>query len=99
MVAKGSYLFSSVAEDVQEYLVDGVMSLYKGCKTAASVAVSFPLKAGVRQGSALSPFLFIMLMDILTEDARDGSLMELFYADHLALCEEPLNEIMDKYGR
>ena len=81
-----------MAEDVQEYLVDGVMSLYKGCKAAASVAVSFPLKA-------LSPFLFIMLMDILTEDARDGSLMELFYADHLALCEEPLNEIMDKYGR
>ena len=35
----------------------------------------------------------------MTEDVRDGSLMELLYADDLVLCEELLNEIMDKYGR
>ena len=38
-------------------------------------------------------------MDVLTEDVRDGSLMELLYADDLVLCEEPLNEVMDKYWR
>ena len=25
--------------------------------------------------------------------------MELLYADDLVLCEEPLHEVMDKYGR
>ena len=57
------------------------------------------MKVVVHQGSALSPFLFIMVMDVLTEYVRDGSLMELFYADDLVLCGESLNEVMDKYGR
>ena len=57
------------------------MSLYEGCKTVVSVhgelSSSFSVKAGVHQESALSPLLFIKVMDGLTEDARDGSLMEL----------------------
>ena len=79
------------------------MSLYKGCKTAVSVdrelSSSFSVKVGVHQGSALSPFLFIMVMDVLTEDVRNGSLMELLYADDLVLGGESLNKVMDKYGR
>ena len=47
---------------------------------------------------ALSPPLFIMVMDVLIEDARDGSLMEL-YADDLVLSGESLNEVLGKYGR
>ena len=74
------------------------MSLYKGCKTAVSVdgelSSSFSVKVGVHQGSALSP----LLMNVLTEDARDGSLIELLYTDDLVLCEESLNEVMGKYG-
>ena len=65
------------------------MSLCKGCKTAASVdgelSSSFSVKVGDHQGSALSPLLFIMVMNVLTEDVRDGSLMELLYADDLVL--------------
>ena len=38
-------------------------------------------------------------MNVLTEDVRDGSLMELFYAGNLVLCGESLNEVMGKYGR
>ena len=86
-----------------EYLVNGAMSLYKGCKTAVSVdgelSSSFSVKVGVHQESALSPPLFIMVMDVLTEDVRDGSLMELLYADDLVLRGESLSEVMGKYGR
>ena len=59
---------------------------------------SFCVKVGVYQGSALSPLLFIMVMDVLTEDVRDGSLMELLYANDLVLCGESLNEILVKFG-
>ena len=79
------------------------MSLYKDCKTAVSddgkLSSSFSVKVGVHQGSSLSPLLFIIVMDILTEDVIDGSLMELLYADDLVLCGESLNEVMDKCGR
>ena len=84
-------------------MVNGVISLYKGCKTAVSVdgelSISFSVKVGVHQGSDLSPFLFIMVMDVLTNDVRDGSLMELLHADDLVLCRKSLNEVMDKYER
>ena len=80
---------------VPEYLVNGVMSLYKGRKTDASVdgelSSSFSLKVGVHQGSGLSPFLFCIVIDALTEDVRDSSLMEFLYADDL--------EGKDKYGK
>ena len=88
---------------VPEYLVNGVMSLYKGCKTAIAVdgelSSSFSVKIGVHQGSALSSLLFIMVMDVLTEDVRDGSLMELLHANDLVLCGESLNEVVDKSWR
>ena len=40
-----------------------------------------------------------MILDVLAEDVRDGSLMELLYADNLVLCGESLNEVMDRYGK
>ena len=72
------------------------MSLYKSCKTAVSVDGELSSSFSVK---TLSPFLFIMVMDVVTEDVRDGSLMELLYADDLVLCGESLNLVMDKDGR
>ena len=92
--------FALRRKGVLEYLV---MSLYKGCKTAVSVdgelSSSFSVNVGVNQGSALSPLLFIVVMDVLTEAVRDGSLMELLYADDLVSCGVSLSEVMDMYGR
>ena len=75
---------------VLEYLVNGVTSIYKDCKTTVSVdgelSSSFYVKVGVQQGSALSPLLFLMVVNVLTEDVRNGSLMELLYPDGLVFC-------------
>ena len=57
--------FALRRKGVPKYLVNGIMCLYKGCKTAASVdgelPRSFSEKIGVYQRSALSPLLFIMV--------------------------------------
>ena len=37
------------------------------------------MKVGVHQGFALSPLLFIMVKDVVTEDMRDGLFMELLH--------------------
>ena len=85
---------------VPEDLVNGIMSLYKSCKTAVSVdeelSSSFSVDVGVHQGSALTPLLFIMVMDGLPEYIRDGSLMGFLCTDNLVLCGESLNEVMEK---
>ena len=43
--------------------------------------------------------LFIMIMDVLTEGVRNGSLMDLLSAGDLILCGESLNEVTGKYRR
>ena len=56
------------------------------------------MNVGVHQGSVLNPLFFIMVMDVLTEDESDNSLIELLHAEDLVLCGESLEEVMDKYG-
>lgn len=51
------------------------------------------MKVGVHEGSALSSFL--ISMDV-SEDVRNGSLMEL-YVDDVALWGKSLDDIMEKY--
>ena len=41
----------------------------------------FDVKVGMHQGSVLSPFLFAVVVDVVTEFAREGALSELLYAD------------------
>ena len=45
----------------------------------------FEVKVGIHQGSALSPFLFAVVVDVVTELAREVALCELLYADDLVL--------------
>ena len=51
-----------------------VQDMYRGCKTvvrsAAEESNSFGVDVGLHQGSALSPYLFLLLMVVLTEDVR-----------------------------
>ena len=74
---------------ITKYLVNGVMSLCKGCKTAVSIERespnSFSVEVGFHSGSALKPTSFVIVMDVLTDDVRNGSLLELLCADSLAL--------------
>ena len=52
---------------------------------------------GVYQGSVLSPFLFAVVVDVVTEFAREGVLSELQYADDLVLMSETIEGLSDKF--
>lgn len=45
----------------------------------------------------LTLLLFIVVMDVLREDIRDGSLLEL-YVDDLISCVGSVEKAMEKYG-
>ena len=63
------------------------------------ISSSFSVKVGVHHGSALNPLSFTTVMVVLTEDMRDGSLMEMLYTDDLVSCGEPLLEMEKCSGR
>ena len=55
------------------------------------------VKVWMHQGSVLSPFLFAMLVDVVTEFTREGALSELLYADDLFLMSETTEGLRNKF--
>ena len=57
---------------VPEEYVQSVQDMYRSSKTQVVTQKGeteyFPIEVGLHQGSALSPFLFIIIMDVLTEN-------------------------------
>ena len=51
---------------------------------------------GMHQGSVLSPFLLAVVVDVVTEFAREGAQSELLYADDLVLMCETIKGIRNK---
>ena len=51
---------------------------------------------GMHQVSVLSPFLFVVVVDV-TEFAREGALSELLYADDLLLMSEIIDGLRNKF--
>ena len=59
---------------IVEKYVQLVQNMYEGSETVIRCAVgtteSFKVKVGLHQGSALSPFLFAVIMNRLTDEVR-----------------------------
>ena len=59
-------------------VVKAVISLFEAATTnvrvSSVVSDEFSVKVVVHQGSALSPLLFAIVMDVVTENARNGVL-------------------------
>lgn len=45
----------------------------------------FKVKAGLHQGSALSPLLFTMMMNRLTDEVRQKSLRTMMFAEDIVI--------------
>ena len=65
---------------IPEVMVRSVMSLYEGAVTKVRVdselSEEFEVKVEIHQGSVLSPFLFVVVVDVVTEFAREGTQCE-----------------------
>ena len=57
------------------------------------------VRVGVHQGSVLSPLLFAIVVDVVTEHAREGLLNEVLYADDLVLMSESLEDLREIFQR
>ncbi len=56
----------------------------------------FDIEVGLHQGSALSPLLFIIVMDVLASDVGTHLPWGLLFADDLALCAESNVEVEEE---
>ena len=54
---------------------------------------SFKVKVGLHQGSALSPFLFAVIMDRITDEVRREPQWTMLFADDIVICEETRKEV------
>ena len=82
---------------IVERYVQFVQDMYEGSKTMVRCAVetteSFKVKVGLHQGSALSPFLFAVIMDRLTDEVRREPPWTMLFADDIVICEEIREEV------
>jgi len=71
--------------------------MYEGARTsvrsAAGLTEEFKVKVGLHQGSALSPFLFAIIMDVLTKDVIKEAPWDMMFADDVVLCREDKEEL------
>ena len=61
-----------------------------------AVYKAFSVRVGVHLGSVLSPLLFIIVLEALSREFREGLPMELLYADDLVLVAETEELLMEK---
>ena len=82
---------------IPEKLVRLVEMMYRRTRTKVLTAVgeteTFEVSVGLHQGSALSPFLFVIVMDVLSEGIRNDELWELLYADDLVITADSEEEL------
>ena len=72
--------------------------MYAGCKTgimaSAGKTEEIEIEVGLHQGSALSPLLFVIFIDVIKEDMQEGTPWAMLFADDLVLCD-PDREMME----
>ena len=71
--------------------------MYDGATTtvrsAAGLTKEFKVGVGLHQGSALSPFLFSIIIDRLTENIRKDAPWDMLFADDIVLCRQNHREL------
>ena len=85
---------------VDEWIVSVVRAMYEDATTKVKLngreSKAFSVRVGVHHGSVLSPLLFIIVLEALSREFREGLPMELLYADDLVLMAESEELLLEK---
>ncbi|KAK3562622.1 hypothetical protein QTP86_003350 [Hemibagrus guttatus] len=96
-------LFNRVLEKRAEKYVRVVQDMYERSRTVVRCAVGqteeFNVEVGLHQGSALSPFLFAIVMDQLSEEVRQESPWTMMFADDIVICSESREQVEENLER
>ncbi|KAK3557018.1 hypothetical protein QTP70_022905 [Hemibagrus guttatus] len=88
---------------VAEKYVRVVQDMYERSRTVVRCAVGqteeFKVEVGLHQGSALSSFLFAMVMDQLSEEVRQESPWTMMFADDIVICSESREQVEENLER
>ena len=86
-----------------EVLVQAVMSLCEGSRTKVRVGSrtsdEFGARIGVHQGFVFTPLIFAIVVDVVTEHAKEGLLNKILYTDDLVLMSESLEDLRERFQR
>ena len=105
--------YSLRRKGVPEAYINIIKDMYAGCKTSVMTSAGrtkeIEIEVGLHQGSALCPLLFVISIDVITEEIDDGTPWAMLFADDLVLCDpgremmglrlERWRECMEKNGR
>ncbi|KAK3532189.1 hypothetical protein QTP86_009298 [Hemibagrus guttatus] len=88
---------------VAEKYVRVVQDMYERSRTVVKCAVGqteeFKVEVGLHQGSALSPFLFAIVMVQLSEEVRQESPWTIMFADDIVICSESREQVEENLER
>ncbi|KAK3542339.1 hypothetical protein QTP86_025761 [Hemibagrus guttatus] len=88
---------------LMEKYVRVVQDMYERSRTVVRCAVGqteeFKVEVGLHQGSALSPFLFAIVMDQLSEEVRQESPWTMMFADDIVICSESREQVEENLER
>ena len=79
---------SGLAEKYVRIVQDMYDDSITAVRCAVGVTEGFEVKVGLHQGSALSPCLFAMVMDRITDDIREEAPWTMMFADDIVICSE-----------
>ena len=79
---------SGLAEKYVRIVQDMYDDSITAVRCAVGVTEGFEVKVGLHQGSTLSPCLFAMVMDRITDDIREEAPWTMTFADDIVICSE-----------
>ena len=99
-VAREEVWYCMRKSGLAEKYVRIVQDMYDDSTTAVRCAVrvteGFEVKVGLHQGSALSPCLFAMMMDRMTDEIREEAPWTMMFADDIVICSESKERVEEK---